>query len=51
MLFHTQRNKGNLKNKAESKKMGLRFFKMYFDGRIFFILNQNANRTLILNHL
>ena len=32
MLFHTQQDKGNLKNKAESNEMGLRFFTMYFDG-------------------
>ena len=42
MLFHTQQDKGNLKNKVESKEMGLRFFTMYFDGWISFILSQNA---------
>ena len=30
--FHARRDKGNLKNKAESKKMELLFFTMYFDG-------------------
>ena len=32
MLFYTCRDEGNLKNETESKKMGLRFFTMYFGG-------------------
>ena len=51
MLFHTQRDKGNLKNKAESKEIGLRFFTMHLDDWISFILSQNAYHTLILNDL
>ena len=31
-LFRTGRDEGNSRNKAESRKMGLRFFPMYFDG-------------------
>ena len=31
-LFHARRDKGNSKNKAESRKMRFRFFPMYFDG-------------------
>ena len=37
-------------NKAEYTKMGLWFFMMYFDGWISFILNQNNNNALILDH-
>ena len=32
-------------NKAESRKMGLQFFKMYFDQRISFMLSLNAHHT------
>ena len=32
ILFHTRRDEGKSKNKAEFRKMGLRFFTMYFDG-------------------
>ena len=44
-------DKGNSKNKAESRKIGLWFFTMYFDGWISFILSQNANHALISDHL
>ena len=41
-LFDTPRDQGNYKNKAESRKMGLRFFPMNFHGCIAFILSQNV---------
>ena len=50
-LFHTSRDQGNYKNKAESRKMGLRFFPMNFHGCISFILSENAYYALILDHL
>ena len=43
--------KRKLKNETESKKTRLQFFTMYFDGWISFMLSQNANCVLILNHL
>ena len=30
-LFYTRRDEENSKNKAETRKMGLQFFTMYFD--------------------
>ena len=50
-LFHTLRDQGNWKNKAESKKMGSRFFPMKCHGFISVILSQNANHAFILDHL
>ena len=50
-LFDTPRDQGNWKNKAESKKMELRFFPMNFHGYVSFILSQNAYHALILDHL
>ena len=44
-------DEGNPKNKAESRKMQLQLFTMYFDQWISFMLSQNANHTLILHHL
>ena len=39
-----------LENNAESKKMGLQFFMMYFDSWISFILSHNTNCALIINY-
>ena len=50
-LFHTQRDEGNSKNKAESQKMGLRFITMYFDCSISFTLSLNTHHTLIFDYL
>ena len=36
-IFHTPRNQGNDENKAEPRKMVLRFFPMNFHGCISFI--------------
>ena len=49
-LFRTPRDQGNYANKAESKKMGLRFFPMNFHGCVSFILSQNEYHALILDH-
>ena len=49
--FRTPRDQGNETNKAESKKMRLRFFPMNFHGCVSFILSQNAYHALILDHL
>ena len=50
-LSYTEQDERNSKNKAESRKMGLQFFKMYFDSWISVILSQNVNYGLILDHL
>ena len=50
-LFDTPRDQGNRKNKAESKKMGLRFFPVKFHGYVLFKLTQNVYYALILHHL
>ena len=50
-LSYTEQDERNSKNKAESRKMGLQFFKMYFDSWISVILSQNVNHGLILDHL
>ena len=50
-LFHTPRDQVNQTNKAEFRKIGLRFFPMNFHGCISFTLSQNAYHALILDHL
>ena len=40
----------NEKNKAESRKMGLRLIGMKFHGSISFISTQNAYHALVLDH-
>ena len=50
-LFFTQQTKKTLKNKTESRKMGLWFFMVYFDDWISFILSQNANHAVNLDRL
>ena len=50
-VFHTPRDQGNERNRAESRKMLLRFFRMDFHGCILFTMNQNAYYALILDQL
>ena len=50
-LFHAPGDQGNYKNKAESRKTGLRFFPTNFHGCISFTLSQNAYHAVILDHL
>ena len=48
--FHAPCDQGNYKNKAEFRKMRLRFFPMNFHCCISFILSQIAYHALILDH-
>ena len=51
-LFNTlQQDQGNLKSKAKSRKIKLRFFPTNIHGWISFILSQNAYHARVSDHL